>query len=255
MILINILRKGFFPDISQKCGSEPLRRTSDGRFRESAPGRRFDPFWDPVYDGPNMSTKRRPGLLIVLEGIDGSGKTTQARRLLRRLRRRGYKAAFFREPTRGKWGREIKRLAVRPDSLTPDGELDLFVRDRRENVEKNLRPALRSGKVVVLDRYYFSTIAYQGAKGIDTRKIRRMNEAFAVRPDLVIILDVEAKAGLARISGRRTRDELFEREDYLVRVARIFRSFEGPMFVRLDGRGDRRAIARAIWAEVEPLLF
>lgn len=201
-----------------------------------------------------MTPKPAKGILIVLEGIDGSGKTTQARSLLRRLKYRGYSAVFFREPTRGRWGREIKRLAARADSLTPDEELELFVKDRRENVAKNLVPALIKGRVVVLDRYYFSTIAYQGAKGIDTRKIRRRNEAFAVRPDLVIILDIEAAAGLARIAGRKTRDELFEREDYLVRVGEIFRGFKGPRFVHLDGRSDRRAIGRAIWARVEPLL-
>lgn len=202
-----------------------------------------------------MPPKLKKGLLVVLEGIDGSGKTTQARSLLRRLRYRGYMAAFFREPTRGRWGREIKRLAARADSLTPDEELELFVKDRRENVAKNLVPALGAGKVVVLDRYYFSTIAYQGAKGIDMGKIRRMNEAFAVRPDLVVVLDVDARAGLARIRGRKTRDELFEREDYLVRVARIFRGLKGPEFVHLDGRGDRRAVGRAIWARVAPLLL
>jgi dTMP kinase len=201
-----------------------------------------------------MAPKRRRGLLIVLEGIDGSGKTTQARALVRRLRRRGRPAVFFREPSRGRWGREIKRLAARAGSLTPEEELDLFVKDRRENVARNLEPALAAGKVVVLDRYYFSTIAYQGAKGIDTGRIRRLNESFAARPDLVVILDIDAAAGLARIGGRKTRDELFEREDYLVRVARIFRGFTGPRFVHLDGRGDKRAIGRAIWAAVEPLL-
>ena len=201
------------------------------------------------------SKLEKKGRLIVLEGIDGAGKTTQARLLLRRLRYRGYKAAFFREPTRGRWGREIKRLARRAGSLTPAEELDLFVRDRRENVDKNLKPALRAGRVVVLDRYYFSTIAYQGAKGMDTGKIRRMNEAFAVRPDLVVILDVDAWGGLARIAGRKTRDELFEREDYLVRVRDIFRGFKGPRFVHLDGRGGRREIAKAVWARVQPLLL
>jgi dTMP kinase len=200
-----------------------------------------------------MHVKRR-GLLIVLEGIDGSGKTTQARSLLRRLRRRGFEAVFSREPTRGRWGREIKRHALRADSLTPEQELALFVKDRREHVAKDLRPALAAGKIVVLDRYYFSTIAYQGAKGIDTGRIRRLNEAFAVRPDLVVFLDVAAAAGLGRIAGRKTRDALFERQDYLVRVARIFAGFRGPRFVHIDGRGDKRAVGRAIWSHVAPLL-
>ena len=201
-----------------------------------------------------MKPNPRRGLLIVLEGIDGSGKTTQARRLLGRLRYRGRKAVFLREPTRGKWGRAIKRLAARDGSLTPEQELDLFVKDRRENVARNLEPTLAAGKVVVLDRYYFSTIAYQGAKGIDTGRIRRMNEAFAVRPDLVVILDVDAGAGLARIRGRKTRDELFEREDYLARVRGIFLGFKGPRIVHLDGRAGRRAVADAIWRHVGPLL-
>jgi dTMP kinase len=198
--------------------------------------------------------KLRQGLLIVLEGIDGSGKTTQAKSLLRRLRARGWDAVFFREPSRGKWGREIKRQAARADSLTPEQELDLFVKDRRENVERNLKPALARGKIVVLDRYYFSTIAYQGAKGIDPRRIRRLNEAFAVKPDLVIILDLSARDGLTRIAGRETRDELFEREEYLVRVGRIFRGLRGRNILHLNGRDDRRAVGQAIWARVAKLL-
>jgi len=198
--------------------------------------------------------KLRKGILVVLEGIDGSGKTTQARSLLRRLRSRGWEAVFFREPTRGQWGREIKRKAARDGSLTPEEELDLFIKDRRENVEKNLKPALRKGKVVVLDRYYFSTIAYQGAKGIDPGRIRQLNEAFVARPDVVVVLDVDAGAGLARIAGRKIRDELFEREDYLAKVREIFLGLRGRNILHLDGRGDRRAIGRAIWKRVEKLL-
>ncbi len=194
------------------------------------------------------------GVLIVFEGIDGSGKTTQARSLVRRLRSTGLPTVFLREPTRGKWGREIKRKAARAGSVTPEEELDLFVKDRRENVERNLRPALEQGKVVVLDRYYFSTIAYQGAKGLDLDRIRRLNESFVVAPDLVFILDVPASVGLSRIGARKTRDELFEREDYLVRVGEIFRSFEGPRFIHLDGMDGYRTISRAIWTRVEQLL-
>ncbi|HSA94664.1 MAG TPA: dTMP kinase, partial [Acidobacteriota bacterium] len=96
--------------------------------------------------------------------------------------------------------------------------------------------------------------AYQGAKGIDIGRIRRMNESFAVAPDLVFILDIDAPAGLARIEGRKRRDELFEREDYLVRVREIFRGLRGPRFVHIDGRGDKRAIGLEIWSFVQPLL-
>lgn len=203
---------------------------------------------------PGMTALPRPGLLIVLEGIDGSGKTTQARTLVRRLRRQGLDAVYLREPTGGRWGREIRRLAVRAGSCTPEEELDLFLKDRREDVAKNIGPALAAGRIAVLDRYYFSTIAYQGAKGLDPDRIRRLNERFAPRPDIVFVLDVPAGRGLARISGRRRRDELFEREDYLDRVRALFRSFRGRAVVHVDAGRDLRTIGREIWDRVVPLL-
>jgi dTMP kinase len=189
----------------------------------------------------------KKGALIVIEGIDGAGKSTQAKSLLRRLRAKGFPAVYFREPSRGKWGRELKQMARRAGSLTPEQELELFLKDRRENVERNLRPALAAGKIIVLDRYYFSTIAYQGAKGLDRDRIRRLNERFAPKPDLVFILDLKAGEGLARISGRKTKDVLFERESYLVKVRRIFRSFRGARFVHIDARRNKRDIARQIY--------
>ncbi len=196
----------------------------------------------------------RKGVLIVLEGIDGSGKSTQGRRLLRRLRTLGYEAVSFREPTRGKWGRMIKRMAKDAGSLTPEEELDLFVRDRRENVRKNLRPALAEKKVVILDRYYFSTIAYQGAKGIPPARIRRLNEKFAVKPDLVFILDIDAGRGLSRIHHRKRKDLLFERERYLARVRRIFRGFKGRMFIHLDAGLPKEELSEMIASRVLQLL-
>jgi dTMP kinase len=191
---------------------------------------------------------RKKGFLFVVEGIDGAGKSTQVRMLLRKLRARGFDAVALREPTRGKWGREIRRKAKRAGSLTPAQELDLFLRDRRENVAENIRPGLAQGRILILDRYYFSTIAYQGAKGLDPAMIRRRNECFAPRPDLVFIMDLPAGRGLRRIEGRKTRDALFEREGYLKKVGRLFRGFQGARFVHLDAGREKRELGRQILA-------
>ena len=191
------------------------------------------------------------GVLFVLEGIDGTGKTTQARMLLDKLVKQGYDAVYFREPSDSRWGREIKKKAKSPDSVTPEQELELFIADRRENVEKNLKPALQEKKVVVLDRYYFSTIAYQGAKGIDTARIRMENEAFAVKPDLVFIMDIAPDKGLKRIDNRGSKDLLFEREDYLAEVRKIFKSFQGESFIHLNASQPIEKIA----AQIEKTAF
>ncbi len=186
------------------------------------------------------------GILIVFEGIDGSGKSTQAEILLERLQEEDFDAVYFREPSKGKWGRKIKKKALHPDSLSPEEELDLFQKDRRENVEKNLKPALKKKRIVILDRYYYSTIAYQGAKGIDEKLIRRMNEEFIVEPDLVFIFDIDPQKGLERIENRKKKDKLFEREDYLVKVREIFRSFKGEKFVHIDALQSKEEISKEI---------
>jgi dTMP kinase len=192
----------------------------------------------------------KKGVLIVLEGIDGSGKSTQAKFLLESLRTGGFASVCFREPSKSKWGREIKRKALLRDSLSAEQELDLFIKDRRENVRRNLRPALKEKKIVILDRYYYSTIAYQGAKGINRARIRRLNEAFAVRPDLVFILDVGAGEGLRRIRGRKKKDRLFEREEYLVKVRKIFGGLKGKNIVHLRGRDSIETIHKKIMLRV-----
>lgn len=200
---------------------------------------------------PGTEKIRPRGHLIVLEGIDGSGKSTQAERLVVRLRELGHDALHLREPTEGPWGRRIREKAAVADSLNPQEELDLFIRDRRENVTENIRPALKNGRVVVLDRYYLSTMAYQGAKGIDPLEIKRINEAFAVIPDLVIILDISADEGLKRIAGRGRRDWLFERGDYLRKVREIFLGLRDENVRILDAARSEDAVA----AEIEALVL
>ncbi|MCK7483934.1 MAG: hypothetical protein M0C28_48335 [Candidatus Moduliflexus flocculans] len=167
---------------------------------------------------------------------------------------RGFKAAFFREPTRGKWGREIKRQAARADSLTPEQRARSLrqgpARERRAGTSGRPWPPARSSSSTATTSRPSPTRAPRGST---PGRIRRLNEAFAVPPDLVVVLDVDAGAGLARIRGRKTRDELFEREDYLVQVRDIFRSFKG----RRSSTSTAAPIHgrfRAIWQRIESLL-
>lgn len=192
-----------------------------------------------------MKVALKKGFLVVFEGIDGSGKSTQAGLLQEKLQDKGFDVVSFQEPSNSKWGREIKEKALYPDSLSPEEELELFLRDRRENVDKNLKPSLEEKKVVILDRYYFSTVSYQGARGIDPERIKRMNEEFAPKADLVFILDVDARTGLERIKNRK-KERLFEQEDYLTKVRKLFRKFRGKEFVHLDARLPEEEISREI---------
>ncbi len=186
------------------------------------------------------------GILIVFEGIDGSGKSTQPEILMKMLQKKGFDVVYFQEPSKSKWGRKIKKKALHPDSLTPEDELDLFQKDRKENVEKNLKPALEKKRVVILDRYYYSTIAYQGAKGIEEKRIRKMNEEFAVQPDLVFILDIDPQKGLERIESRKKKYRLFEREEYLVKVREIFKSLKGKNFIHINALKSKEEISKEI---------
>lgn len=178
--------------------------------------------------------KVKKGILIVFEGIDGSGKSTQVQILQKILTEKKLDVVILSEPSLSPWGQKIRKKASLPDSLTPEEELELFVKDRKDNVQKNLMPALAKNKIVLLDRYYFSTMAYQGAKGIDVERIRRINEQFAIPPDMVFILDVEAEKGLTRIQDRKNKDLLFERRDFLVEVRKIFKSFQGENIFHID---------------------
>jgi dTMP kinase len=170
------------------------------------------------------------GVLVALEGIDGAGKSTQAKHLAAIFRAQGYAVACLREPTLSPWGRRLREaMATDRRVLAPSQELNLFLQDRRYDVAAHVRPALAACQLVLLDRYYFSTVAYQGALGIDPESIRRLNETFAPVPDLVFILLIPPHEAIQRIrQGRAQTMDAFEREDYLQRVDGIFRTLQGP---------------------------
>ena len=106
---------------------------------------------------------------------------------------------------------------------------------------------MQKKKVIVLDRYYYSTVAYQGARGIDPEEIRRQNETFAVEPDLVFILDVPPEKGLDRIAASREKMDLhFEQKDYLVKVRAIFQGFEGKNIHHIDASRPEEDVYRDI---------
>jgi dTMP kinase len=183
---------------------------------------------------PHRSLAR--GILVALEGIDGTGKSTQAERLTALFKAQGYAVALFREPTVSPWGRRLREaMSEGRRVLAPSQELDLFLQDRRYDVAAHILPALAARQLVLMDRYYFSTIAYQGALGIDPDYIRRLNETFAPVPDLVFLLMIPAAEGLDRIRRSRGRtDDVFEREDYLKKVNEVFRTLQGPYIHPID---------------------
>jgi dTMP kinase len=190
----------------------------------------------------------REGVLLALEGIDGAGKTTQARRLEATLGEAGYPVLYTREPTAGPTGQRLRALiAGGRVGLSPEEELDLFVRDRQEHILAVIRPALARHQVVLLDRYYFSTMAYQGALGLDPEAIRRRNETFAPRPHLTFVLDLPPSAGLARIRhARQSAPDTFEREEYLERVRAIFAGLNSPDILHLDAMQPADVVATRI---------
>ncbi|VVB90358.1 putative thymidylate kinase [uncultured archaeon] len=186
---------------------------------------------------PNIELKR--GVLIAMEGIDGAGKTTQTKKLQEILIREGFDVVCFKEPTSGKWGMKIRDIALNGRSnVTAEQELNYFILDREEDVRENIEPALKSNKIVIMDRYYYSNIAYQGALGIDPKEIQRINENRCFpKPDVVIILDVAPNIGISRIKRfRKEKLNNFEQEKYLSRVRELFQGMEHEENVQIiDG--------------------
>lgn len=191
------------------------------------------------------------GIFIVIEGIDGTGKSTQARRLGEWFIARGREVVLSREPTDQPWGKKLRESAA-TGRLSPEDELQYFLKDRRQHVEELISPALAAGKVVILDRYYFSSMAYQGSRGFDPAEIRRLNEEFAPKPDLLLILDLDVDTAHQRIGHRGDTANEFEKHESLTRCREIFLTLKDESFARvIDSNGDLDEVTARIQKAVE----
>lgn len=197
----------------------------------------------------------RPGALFAFEGIDGTGKSTQARLLAEYLQDAGLDVTLTREPTDGPYGRKLRELFTARHTVSREEELALFLADRREHVRELLAPALAAGRVVITDRYFLSTVAYQGAAGLDAAAILAENEAFAPIPDRIFLLTAPPATGLYRVKALRgDQPNDFEGEQYLARVAAVFDGIARDYVQRVDAGRELAAIQEEIRAVALALL-
>jgi len=189
---------------------------------------------------------KKKGLFICIEGLDASGKTTHARRLVRELRQRGFDAIYTTEPTEGEIGNFIRRHILQREKRVPSVvEALLFAVDRVEHVESEIKPALEEGKIVVSDRYVYSSLAYQGAAGLDLNWIEGINR-HAIRPDLAIYIDVPPEVAVKRIKRRRSVMETLQTQQ---RVRGVYmRLVENGRLIVVNGNKPIGAVAKDILA-------
>ena len=201
------------------------------------------------------AANKQRGRLIAFEGIDGTGKSTQIAMLAEVLRRDGLAVVATREPTDGVYGQRIRQLYQARDSVSRQDELDLFLADRREHVTSLIAPGLAAGKVILTDRYYFSTAAYQGVVGFDPEAIIRLNEEFAPVPDLVILIELSPAQAVMRIQRYRQESlNHFEQQEGLQQVARIFNGLHREYITRVDGSQAVDLVHAQIVAQVRACL-
>ncbi|WP_417259113.1 dTMP kinase [Celeribacter sp.] len=167
-------------------------------------------------------------MFITLEGIDGSGKSTQARLLAQTLEAQGREVVLTREPGGSKGAEEIRALVLEgdPDRWSAETEILLFTAARRDHLEKTIRPALQAGKVVICDRFADSTRVFQGVTRGDLQgKVNRLHdEMIGVEPDLTLLFDMDPTVGLSRAKARQTAEERFEDfgADFQIKVRAAF---------------------------------
>ncbi len=192
--------------------------------------------------------KTQKGKFVLLEGIDGCGKTTHAKLLAKWLAEKGHDVLHTKEPSRGQIGL-LLRDYLKKDSL-PLIDALLFTADRAEHLEKEVRPALEEGKIIVCERYVYSTIAYQVAQGLDKTWLTELN-AFAIKPDLTILLDLDPEVSVKRTSTK----EKFETLEFLKKVRKNYLALANEeKFSVIDAGRAKNAVQESIRNVVQDIL-
>jgi|TARA_B110000263_G_scaffold11155_1_gene9481 dTMP kinase len=156
------------------------------------------------------------------------------------------KTVILKEPTDGKYGKKLWEMLSGRRKSTTEEILDLFIMDRKEHVKDKINPALNEGKIVLMDRYYYSTMAYQAAAGIDVNRIRKDNE-FAPKPDIVLIFDLPADLAMKRVRGHSVAD-VFEKEEHLEKVREAYLNLESdPLVSIIDSTRTPEEIFEEVW--------
>jgi dTMP kinase len=185
-------------------------------------------------------------MFIVLEGVDGCGKSTHAKLLAEYLAEKGKEVFLTAEPTDGPIGRLIREVLAGRVSVDAKTLALLFSADRLEHV-RDIRAALEGGRAVISDRYYYSTVAYQAAQGVDRAWLLEMNK-FALKPDIVILLDVDGKSA----EDRARSGEIFEKREFLEKVRTEYKKFRTLKAV--DSSRPKEVVQEDIRAAVGRLL-
>ncbi|MAY89546.1 MAG: dTMP kinase [Pseudooceanicola sp.] len=197
----------------------------------------------------------RGGLFITFEGIDGSGKSTQARMLHAALCERGHDAILTREPGGSPGAEEIRSLVLEgdPDRWSAETELLLFTAARRDHLERTILPALAAGKIVICDRFADSTRMYQGLSRGDLRaKVDQLHSLMiGHEPDLTLLIDMDPDTGLGRALSRKGHEERFEDfgPDLQRRMRAGFLALAqefAPRFRVIDGARDIDSVAAEV---------
>ena len=195
---------------------------------------------------------KKDGVFICIEGLDASGKTTQSKLLVRNLQRKRFDAVYTTEPSHGRIGRLIrKHVLIGKNRSSAVLEALLFAADRVDHSERAVIPALKADKIVVTDRYLYSSLAYQGAAGLDLKWIEEVNR-WAKKPDMTIYIDISPEIVLQRLKRKKSVMETLQTQR---RVREIYLKLVKNYGLRVvDGNKSKRALAQDIMDAVTDFL-